>query len=63
MAGVALGLVLGKPIGVTLFAWLAVRAGLAALPRGVIWGQIGASGAVAGIGFHRGALWRIARLR
>lgn len=48
---VALGLVVGKPIGVTLFAWLAVRSGIAALPRGVNWGMIAATGVLAGIGF------------
>ncbi len=48
---VALGLVLGKPIGVTIFAWIAVRTGLAALPRGVNWGMIAATGVLAGIGF------------
>jgi NhaA family Na+:H+ antiporter len=32
--GVGLGLVIGKPVGITLFAWLAVKLGLAELPRG-----------------------------
>jgi NhaA family Na+:H+ antiporter len=50
-AGVALGLVVGKPLGITLAAWLAVRLGLAELPRGVAWRQIAAVGALAGIGF------------
>ena len=45
------GLVVGKPIGVLLFAWLAVRARLAQLPRGVGWGAVAAGGALAGIGF------------
>ncbi|MCP5068747.1 MAG: Na+/H+ antiporter NhaA [bacterium] len=48
---VALGLVVGKPIGVTLFSWLAVRSGLAELPRGVNWGMVAATGVLAGIGF------------
>ena len=48
---VALGLVLGKPIGVTLFSWVAVRSGLAELPTGVNWGMIAATGVLAGIGF------------
>jgi NhaA family Na+:H+ antiporter len=34
--GIGLGLLIGKPIGITFFAWLAVRAGLAQLPRGVV---------------------------
>jgi NhaA family Na+:H+ antiporter len=49
--GVGLGLVVGKPIGITLFAWLAVRAGLAELPRGVGWAHVVATGFLAGIGF------------
>lgn len=48
---VALGLFLGKPLGVLLFAWLAVKAGLARLPQGVSWSMISAAGALAGIGF------------
>ena len=31
--GVAVGLVLGKQVGVSLFAWLAVRSGIARLPE------------------------------
>jgi len=49
--GVALGLVVGKPVGITLFTWLAVRLGLAELPRGVGWSQVVATGCLAGIGF------------
>ena len=49
--GIGLGLLIGKPIGITFFAWLAVRAGLAQLPRGVTWPQIVATGFLAGIGF------------
>jgi NhaA family Na+:H+ antiporter len=49
--GVALGLALGKPIGVAGFAWLAVRSGYGALPEGVSWSMIGAAGMLAGIGF------------
>lgn len=49
--GVSLGLVLGKPLGVLLFSWLAVRLGLASLPRGVTWGGVLVVGCVAGIGF------------
>jgi NhaA family Na+:H+ antiporter len=48
---VALGLCLGKPLGITLFAWLSVRAGLAALPERVGWGLLAAGGALSGIGF------------
>jgi len=49
--GIGLGLLIGKPLGITLFAWLAVRAGLAQLPRGVGWSQVVATGFLAGIGF------------
>lgn len=48
---VALGLFLGKPVGVVLFSWLAVRAGLAQLPQGVNWGMMAGAGMLAGIGF------------
>ena len=51
LLGVTAGLVLGKPIGVVAFAWLAVRLRLAALPRGTTWSQVGLVGVVAGIGF------------
>lgn len=49
--GVVLGLVLGKPIGITLFAWLAVVAGLAALPTAVNWKHVAGAGMLGGIGF------------
>ncbi len=50
-AGVALGLLLGKPLGITLFSWLAVRSGVAQLPHGVTWRHLHAASWVAGIGF------------
>lgn len=49
--GVALGLVLGKPIGVTALSWVAVRLGLSSLPSGVAWRHILGGGILAGIGF------------
>ena len=49
--GVLLGLLFGKPIGVVGAAWIAVRAGVADLPKGVNWGQMVAVGFLAGIGF------------
>jgi NhaA family Na+:H+ antiporter len=49
--GVVLGLVIGKPVGVLAAAWLATRAGLAALPDHVGWSQIAAVALIAGIGF------------
>lgn len=49
--GVALGLLVGKPVGITALAWLAVRLRIAELPSGVGWSQIGGVGMLAGIGF------------
>jgi NhaA family Na+:H+ antiporter len=49
--GVVLGLVVGKPIGVIGFAWLAVRARIAALPVAVGWSRMLVVGLVAGVGF------------
>lgn len=50
-AGVTLGLLVGKPLGVLLLSWLAVRVGLCTLPVGVRWSGILIVGLVAGIGF------------
>jgi NhaA family Na+:H+ antiporter len=49
--GVCLGLVVGKPLGVLIASYLAVRLGLSALPRGVTYRTLSVVGAVAGIGF------------
>ncbi len=49
--GVILGLLLRKPIGVVLFAWLAVRMSIASLPEGVSWRHLLGVGYLAGIGF------------
>ena len=49
--GVGLGLVVGKPLGIVVFSWVAVRFGLASLPRGVSWAGVLVVGCVAGIGF------------
>jgi NhaA family Na+:H+ antiporter len=49
--GIAAGLVLGKPLGITLFSWLAVKAGIADLPFGVTWRQLFSASWLAGIGF------------
>ncbi|AWM36278.1 Na(+)/H(+) antiporter NhaA [Gemmata obscuriglobus] len=48
---VALGLLLGKPIGVVLFSFIAVRLGVARLPQGVTWPVLLGGGLLAGIGF------------
>jgi NhaA family Na+:H+ antiporter len=49
--GIIGGLVLGKPLGITLLSWLAVRIKLAELPAGVTWKQLFAASWLAGIGF------------
>lgn len=49
--GIALGLFLGKPVGITLFSFFSVKIGLAALPTGIQWKQIWGVGMIAGIGF------------
>jgi NhaA family Na+:H+ antiporter len=49
--GIAAGLLIGKPLGITLCAWLAVRLGIATLPRGISWRQITGVGLLGGIGF------------
>ncbi len=49
--GVTFGLLVGKPVGILLFTLLAVKLGLAALPRGVTWRMVAATGMLAGIGF------------
>ncbi len=49
--GVALGLVLGKPIGVVLFAFLSCVLGIGQLPREATWAQMIGVGCLAGIGF------------
>ncbi len=38
--GIVAGLVVGKQIGITLFAWLAVKSGVSELPRGISWRQV-----------------------
>lgn len=45
------GLVLGKPIGVLTFTWLAVRTGVASRPLGLCWRQLAAGALLTGIGF------------
>jgi len=49
--GIVLGLVLGKQVGVTLFSWVFVRAGAAALPTGATWRQLYGVACLCGIGF------------
>jgi NhaA family Na+:H+ antiporter len=49
--GVMLGLVVGKPIGILLATYLAVRTGLANKPPAVSWLQIVGVGLLGGVGF------------
>lgn len=49
--GIAAGLLVGKPLGVTLFCLLAVVGGLCRLPEGVNWRHILGAGVLGGIGF------------
>ena len=49
--GVVLGLALGKPIGITLFSWIAVKLRMAALPRGATWRALHGVSWLGGIGF------------
>lgn len=49
--GIALGLVVGKPLGVAAACWIAVRLRLASLPEGCNWGHVAGVGCLAGIGF------------
>lgn len=49
--GIFFGLLLGKPIGITIFSFISVKFKLAELPEGVLWKQVFAMGLLAGIGF------------
>ena len=49
--GIALGLLIGNPVGILGLTWLAIKFGLAELPTGVGWRHILGVGFLAGIGF------------
>jgi NhaA family Na+:H+ antiporter len=49
--GILAGLVVGKPLGIALLSWAAVRLGWAALPTGVAWPQLLGVACLGGIGF------------
>ncbi len=49
--GIMLGLLLGKPLGIMLFAVVGVLLGLSALPKGLKWKNIFGIGVLSGIGF------------
>ena len=49
--GIALGLIIGKPIGIFLMSFLAVTLGFCKLPKDVNWKSIFGVGILGGIGF------------
>lgn len=49
--GIALGLFIGKPLGIFGVSWLAIKSGLAARPEGASWVQLLGVGLLGGIGF------------
>jgi NhaA family Na+:H+ antiporter len=49
--GIFFGLVIGKPVGIMLFSWIGVKAGITSLPRGLSWTHLLGGAALAGIGF------------
>lgn len=49
--GIFVGLLLGKPLGITLMSWLAVQLKLAAKPDKSTWAQVIGIGILSGVGF------------
>lgn len=49
--GIALGLFVGKPLGIVTACWISLKAGLCTLPRGVDLKGIAVVGLAAGVGF------------
>lgn len=49
--GIILGLVVGKPLGILLFSFLAVSLGICSLPKDLKWKNILGAGMLGGIGF------------
>lgn len=49
--GVFFGLVVGKPVGIFLASWLAVKAKAAVIPEGATWSMLFAVACLGGIGF------------
>lgn len=49
--GIALGLFLGKQLGIFSICWIFVKFGLAALPKGMTWSGLYGTAALCGIGF------------
>jgi len=51
MSAIGLGPVIGKPVGIVVASWLAVRMGIAARPDAYSWRPLAGAGAPGGIGF------------
>ena len=49
--GVFLGLLIGKPLGITLFSWIAIKLGAGEMPQGANWKMFVAVACLGGIGF------------
>ncbi|MCF0073558.1 Na+/H+ antiporter NhaA [Dyadobacter sp. CY261] len=49
--GIILGLVVGKPLGISLFSWLTVKLGISSMPSQAGWAHIVGVGMLGGIGF------------
>jgi len=49
--GITLGLVIGKPVGITLFCAIAIGLGISKMPVGMNWRKMFGIGLLAGIGF------------
>ena len=50
-AGIMAGLLIGKPLGVTLLCLIAVASGICHLPPDLKWGHVIGAGIIGGIGF------------
>ncbi|CAB4972587.1 unannotated protein [freshwater metagenome] len=48
--GLIVGRILGKIVGITLFAWLAIKIGIASKPESLSFKEIAGAGALAGMG-------------
>ena len=49
--GVFLGLLIGKPLGITLFSWIAIKTKIGAMPQKANWAMFFAVACLGGIGF------------
>ena len=49
--GIMVGLLIGKPLGISLFCWFAIKLKFASLPKGTTFSDIMAIGILCGIGF------------